>query len=67
MQDLEADLSDLPRLLDKQAFANLFHCSVRTVDRWISKGLVNTIRGPGGKQLIPRSEAARLCRNGEAA
>ena len=53
---------DLPRLLTLTETAALLRRSNRTIRRWVSVGLLKTVRSGGGWPLVSRSEIERMLR-----
>jgi excisionase family DNA binding protein len=57
---------DLPALLSIDAAGDVLGKSGRTIRSYIARGLIRAIRPCGGTRLIPRSEIARVLREGAA-
>jgi len=51
--------SDVDDFYDVASVASYFKCSVRTIRRWVAKGLLATIK-PSGKLLITRQSVQTL-------
>ncbi|MHB0972151.1 MAG: MerR family DNA-binding transcriptional regulator [Thermoanaerobaculia bacterium] len=61
-------MSEPPVFLSRRQVARLFGVSVSTVTRWAQKGLLKTVRTPGGHYRFPADEtrrAAGMARTGE--
>jgi excisionase family DNA binding protein len=54
-----------PRFLTRRGVAALFGVSASTVTRWAQKGLLKTVRTPGGHYRFPAREAQRLAQGPE--
>lgn len=48
-----------PEFLSRRDVARLFGVSVSTVTRWAQRGLLPTVRTPGGHYRFPAAEARR--------
>ncbi len=48
-----------PEFLSRRDVARLFGVSVSTVTRWAHRGLLRTVRTPGGHYRFPEAEARR--------
>jgi len=57
-------LSDAPALLTFRRAAELTGIPARTWHRWVRAGLVLVVRPCGGHSRIPRTEIARVLRDG---
>ena len=56
-----SDEKDEPnRLLTRRQVAALFGVSASTVTRWAQRGLLKTVRTPGGHYRFPAREARQL-------
>lgn len=65
-----ANLADCPPYSTAKQVAELFHVSLRTVDRWTATGIMRPVRvSPGrgtSRRLFPRSELIRFARGLES-
>lgn len=48
-----------PAFLSRRAVARMFGVSTSTVTRWAQKGLLRTVRTPGGHYRFPAGETRR--------
>jgi excisionase family DNA binding protein len=70
---LEAEVGIVPsnendephRLLTRREVAALFGVSASTVTRWAQRGLLKTVRTPGGHYRFPAREAQQLAQGSD--
>lgn len=53
------------RFLTRRDVAALFGVSASTVTRWAQRGLLKTVRTPGGHYRFPASETRRMAQSPE--
>ena len=61
----ETNMSEPTRFLTRRHVAALFGVSASTVTRWAQKGLLKTVRTPGGHYRFPARDAERLAQSHE--
>jgi excisionase family DNA binding protein len=54
--------TETPKYLSRRGVAARFRVSPSTITRWANKGLLKSIRTPGGHFRYPESEVDRLVR-----
>ena len=55
----ETPVSTLPELVTKRRAALLLGCTVRTVDRWIDRGLLIKYTDPNGRNVAVEAAGVR--------
>jgi excisionase family DNA binding protein len=65
--EVEVVQKEKPRFLTRREVAALFGVSASTVTRWAQKGLLRTVRTPGGHYRFPAAETHRLAQSADRA